>query len=137
MSKPRPHSKSDVELLYADVSIALACLKAHPESDMVAVLAHILDTADARTDGPPTCSRCQSDVSGTHDCTGPRFSVWQPIATIPEHAQFVLGYWPVADSFDVGEMLKEESVFWDTYGTTRIYPTHWMPLPTSPSEVLV
>lgn len=57
---------------------------------------------------------------------------WQPIATVPDWVEFIIGAWLVNDgTFDVGE-LSREAMNWVSIVGSREEPTHWMPLPAAP-----
>lgn len=61
---------------------------------------------------------------------------WEPIETCPKDAISVLAAWPEVNAdggVEVGEAWREdegEDIWW--YLGSRIYPTHWMPLPAAP-----
>lgn len=62
-------------------------------------------------------------------------SAWQPIETLPESEDFIIGAWPCSGSptgFDVGEVERDGDTWMNLTG--RCQPTHWMPLPPAPDQ---
>lgn len=57
---------------------------------------------------------------------------WMPIKSAPKNGEHILIYEP--DGFYVIEGLKHGDDWLTFPGLTQCFPTHWMPLPTKPTE---